>query len=73
MLGAVELLEPALSRANVPLTGKYLIGTVQGDVQEIGKGIVAMMMKGNGWNVMDVGVDVTPEEFCSAVEKGDFI
>jgi len=43
MLGAAELLEPVLSRANVPLTGKYLIGTVQGDVHEIGKGIVAMI------------------------------
>lgn len=71
MSGALEFLEPILSKANVPPTGKYLIGTVQGDVHEIGKNIVAMMLKGNGWNVTDMGIDVSPEMFCSAVEKGD--
>ncbi len=71
MLGALELLEPILSKANVPPTGKYLTGTVQGDVHSIGKSIVVMMLKGNGWEVMDMGVDISPEEFCSAVEKND--
>lgn len=72
MLGALELLEPILSKANVPPTGKYLIGTVQGDVHDIGKNIVVMMLKGSGWDVTDMGIDVSPEEFCSAVEKDDF-
>ena len=72
MSGAVELLEPILSKANIPPAGKYLIGTVQGDVHDIGKNIVVMMLKGNGWDVTDMGVDVSPEEFRSAVEKGDF-
>ena len=71
MLGALELLESILSKANVPPTGKYLTGTVQGDVHSIGKSIVVMMLKGNGWEVMDMGVDISPEEFCSAVEKND--
>ena len=72
MLGAVELLKPILSKANVPPAGKCLIGTVQGDVHDIGKNIVVMMLKGSGWDVTDMGVDVSPEEFCSAVEKDDF-
>lgn len=70
--GAVELLEPVLSKGDIPPVGKYLIGTVQGDVHDIGKNIVIMMLKGNGWEVTDLGVDVSPEEFCSAVDKGDF-
>ncbi|MBA7513029.1 Methionine synthase [subsurface metagenome] len=70
--GAVGLLEPVLSKADTPAAGKYLIGTVQGDVHDVGKNIVIMMLKGNGWQVTDLGVDVSPEEFCSAVGKGDF-
>jgi len=69
---AVELLEPVLSKGDTPPAGKYLIGTIQGDVHDIGKNIVIMMLKGNGWEVTDLGVDVSPEEFCSAVDKGDF-
>ena len=52
--------------------GKYLIGTVQGDVHNLGKNIVIMMLRGNGWEVTDLGVDVSPEEFCAAVDKGNF-
>ena len=69
---AVELLQPVLSKGDTPPAGKYLIGTVQGDVHDIGKNIVIMMLKGNGWEVTDLGVDVSPEEFCSTVDKGDF-
>jgi len=56
----------------VPPTGKYAIGTVRGDVHDIGKNIVIMMLKGNGWEVTDLGVDVPPEDFCSAVKEGDY-
>ncbi|MBA7600961.1 Methionine synthase [subsurface metagenome] len=69
---AVGFLEPVLSKGDTPPVGKYLIGTVKGDVHDIGKNIVIMMLKGNGWQVTDLGVDVSPEEFCSAVDKGDF-
>lgn len=72
MSKAVELLEPVLSKSNVPSAGKYLIGTVQGDVHDIGKNITIMMLKANGWEVTDLGVDISPKEFCSAVEKGDY-
>ncbi|MEA3253921.1 MAG: corrinoid protein [Chloroflexota bacterium] len=72
MSTAVEILEPELAKSDVPPKGRFLIGTVQGDVHDIGKNIVIMMMKGNGWEVTDLGVDVTPEAFCSAVKEGDY-
>lgn len=73
MSAAVELLEPILTKGgDKPSMGKFLVGTAQGDVHNIGKNILIMMLKANGWEVTDLGVDVSPEEFCSAVEKGDF-
>ena len=72
MSGAVELLGPELSKGGTPPKGRFLIGTVQGDVHEIGKNIVIMMLRGNGWEVTDLGVDVSPQSFCSAVEEGDY-
>lgn len=72
MQAVVEQLRPILSRLEAPLVGKYLIGTVQGDVHNIGKNIVIMMLEGNGWEVIDLGIDVSPEQFCTAVKDGDF-
>lgn len=69
---AMEQLRPILSQSDAAPAGKYLIGTVQGDVHDIGKNIVIMMLEGNGWEVTDLGVDVSPEQFCAAVEEGDF-
>ncbi|HUU64647.1 MAG TPA: corrinoid protein [Dehalococcoidales bacterium] len=69
---ALELLAPLLGKEDAPYMGKYLIGTVQGDVHDLGKNIVIMMLQGNGWEVTDLGVDVSPEEFCAAVDQGDF-
>jgi len=69
---ALELIEPELSAGNVPSQGKIAIGTVEGDIHNIGKNIVIMMLKGNGWEVTDLGVDVSADEFCSAVKKEDF-
>jgi len=71
-LNALKLLEPLLSTSGTTSQGKFLIGTVEGDVHNIGKDIVLTMLKGNGWKVTDLGVDVPPEEFCSAIERGDF-
>jgi len=53
-------------------TGRAAIGTVQGDIHDIGKNIVIMMLEGNGWEVTDLGVDVSPEAFCTAVCENDF-
>jgi len=72
MVAAVDLLEPELTKAKVKAKGKFLIATVQGDVHDIGKNIVAMMLRGNGWEVTDLGVDVAPEVICDTVAKGDY-
>jgi 5-methyltetrahydrofolate--homocysteine methyltransferase len=60
---AMEILEPELVKAGVKPRGKFLIGTVQGDLHDIGKNLVAMMLKGAGFEVIDIGVDVGPEKF----------
>jgi len=63
---AMEVLEPELVKAGVEPVGKLIIGTTQGDLHDIGKNLVAMMLKGAGFDVIDLGVDVGPEKF---VEK----
>jgi 5-methyltetrahydrofolate--homocysteine methyltransferase len=60
---AMEILEPELVKAGVKPRGKLLIGTVQGDLHDIGKNLVAMMLKGAGFEVVDLGVDIGPEKF----------
>lgn len=72
VITALELVEPLLVKEGAPPMGKYLIGTVQGDVHDLGKNIVVMMLRGNGWEVTDLGVDISPEEFCAAVKTGDY-
>ena len=68
---AMEVLEPELAKAGVKPVGKILIGTVQGDLHDIGKNLVAMMMKGAGFQVIDLGVDVSPDKFAAeAKAKG---
>jgi len=58
---AMAVLEPELVKAGVKPVGKLVIGTVQGDLHDIGKNLVAMMMKGAGFEVIDLGVDVASE------------
>jgi corrinoid protein of di/trimethylamine methyltransferase len=72
MTKALELIEPILGKGDAPRIGKFLIATVKDDVHDIGKNIVVMMLKGNGWEVTDLGVDIPPEEFCAAVEGRDY-
>jgi 5-methyltetrahydrofolate--homocysteine methyltransferase len=68
---AMEVLEPELAKAGVQPIGKLVIGTVQGDLHDIGKNLVAMMLKGAGFEVIDLGVDVTPARFVEeAKAKG---
>jgi len=69
---AVDRISPMFSEEKASRSKKYLIGTVHGDVHDIGKKIVTMMLKGNGWQVTDLGVDLTPEQFCEAVRDGDY-
>lgn len=68
---AMEFLEPELVKAGVEPVGKFLIGTVQGDLHDIGKNLVAMMLKGAGFEVIDLGVDVGPEKFVEQVKAAN--
>lgn len=68
MKAGLETLRPALSAANLKPIGKILLGTVQGDLHDIGKNLVAMMMEGAGFEVIDLGVDVPPQRFVDAVK-----
>ena len=71
MKTAMEVLEPELVKAGVEPVGKLLIGTVQGDLHDIGKNLVAMMLKGAGFDVIDLGVDVEPEKFVEQVKAAN--
>ena len=66
MKTAMELLAPKLIEAGVEPVGTIIIGTVQGDQHDIGKNLVAMMLKGAGFRVIDLGIDVSPEKFIEA-------
>jgi len=65
----LELLRPHLVAADVQPVGKVIIGTVQGDLHDIGKNLVAMMMEGAGFEVVDLGADVKPEKIIEAIEE----
>ena len=66
---AMEILEPELVKAGVEPVGKLLIGTAKGDLHDIGKNLVAMMLKGAGFEVVDLGVDVSPEKFVEQAKN----
>src|SRR5512146_2649708 len=63
MKGALELLRPRLVETGAKPAGKVVIGTVKGDLHDIGKNLVASMLEGGGFEVIDLGVDVSPEKF----------
>jgi len=69
MKTAMKHLKPFFASGMVKRKGTFVIGTVAGDLHDIGKNIVAMMVEGNGWEVIDLGVDVSAERFVSAVEE----
>ena len=66
MQGGLAILKPYLVASGAKPTGKVIIGTVKGDLHDIGKNLVAMMMEGAGWEVIDLGTDVTPDKFVKA-------
>jgi 5-methyltetrahydrofolate--homocysteine methyltransferase len=71
MKGALELIKPRLVATGAKPVGKVAIGTVKGDLHDIGKNLVAAMLEGGGFEIIDLGVDVTPDKFVTAVrEKG---
>jgi len=69
MTNALEILKPLLGDTTAATAGKILIGTVQGDVHDIGKNMVSMFLKGTGFEVVDLGIDVAAERFVDEVRK----
>lgn len=69
MQAAMEVLRPLLSASSYQPLGKVVMGTVQGDLHDIGKKLVAMMLEGSGFEVIDLGTDVAPERFVETVEE----
>ncbi len=70
MHAGMDVLKPLLTESGVQPKGVFAIGTVKGDLHDIGKNLVMMMVEGAGYKVMDLGVDVTPEKFVQAVKDG---
>jgi 5-methyltetrahydrofolate--homocysteine methyltransferase len=69
MKAGLELIRPMLTEADAPSAGKVVIGTVKGDLHDIGKDLVAMMFEGAGFTVLNLGVDVAPETFVAAARE----
>ena len=69
MKGALELVRPLLAAGGADATGKVVIGTVKGDLHDIGKNLVASLLEGGGFEIVDLGVDVPPAQFIAAVRK----
>ena len=69
MNGGLELLQPKLIKSGVKAVGKVIIGTAKGDLHDIGKNLVAMMLRGGGFEVIDLGIDVSPEKFLKAAQE----
>jgi 5-methyltetrahydrofolate--homocysteine methyltransferase len=69
MLTSMELLKPLLSAHDVKSKGTMIVGTVKGDIHDIGKNLVAMLMEGAGFEVIDLGVDVSPLQFVEEIKE----
>jgi 5-methyltetrahydrofolate--homocysteine methyltransferase len=70
MQAGLKLLKPLLAASGAEPIGTVAIGTVKGDLHDIGKSLVAMMLEGAGFEIMDMGVDVSPEKFVQAAKDG---
>jgi corrinoid protein of di/trimethylamine methyltransferase len=75
MKGALELIRPLLANSNIPRAGIVVIGTVKGDLHDIGKNLVASMLEGAGFEVINIGVDISSEKFAHSVveHKADIL
>lgn len=71
MNAGMDILKPKLIETGVESVGKVVIGTVKGDLHDIGKNLVKMMMEGAGFEVIDLGTDVSPEDYVKAVKENE--
>lgn len=71
MKGALEILRPLLAASGTEPLARVIIGTVKGDLHDIGKNLVGSMLEGGGFEVVDLGSDVSPEQFIEAMNKHD--
>lgn len=69
MQQCMEIIKPQFQEGDVSFKGKVVIGTVKGDLHDIGKNLVAMMLEGAGFAVIDLGVDVSPQRFVDEAQK----
>jgi len=69
MYAGLDLLKPLLLKDKVPMMGKVVLGTVQGDLHDIGKNLVGIMLQGAGFEVIDLGSDVSPQKFIETAER----
>jgi methanogenic corrinoid protein MtbC1 len=69
MHGAMVHIKPYFQSGETKRKGKFIVGTVSGDLHDIGKNLVAMMIEGGGWDVIDLGVDVGAEKFLKALDE----
>jgi len=70
MQAGLNLLKPHLAEGGIKSAGRVAIGTIKGDLHDIGKNLVAMMLEGAGFEVNDLGVDVDPQAFVKAAQEG---
>ncbi len=71
MHAAMDVIKPLLIESDTPTRGNVVIGTVQGDLHDIGKNLVAMMLEGGGFAVTDIGADVSAEKFVEEAKKNN--
>jgi methanogenic corrinoid protein MtbC1 len=69
MKAGMAILRPLLAETGAKPVGKVVIGTVKGDIHDIGKNLVAMMLRGNGYKIVDLGVDVSPDKYLEAAKS----
>jgi 5-methyltetrahydrofolate--homocysteine methyltransferase len=69
MSAGVELVKPLITDGEMPSVGKVLLGTVKGDLHDIGKNLVGMMLESRGFTVINAGIDVSPEKFVQAIKE----
>ncbi|HBW35285.1 MAG TPA: cobalamin-binding protein, partial [Desulfosporosinus sp.] len=69
MSAGIEIVRPLIAETDMPSFGKVVLGTVKGDLHDIGKNLVGMLLESSGFKVINIGVDISPEQFVQAVKE----